>query len=182
MGSGNTPKRPSFDYRPQKFSANELLGFNAGKSRFQLNTPGGLMALASGPMLAPLLLAQEFGSQHQTQRQLRQLRPGFEQDAETQGQLARQQSIASGTGGGGVQTASEFGARNDVLAQFAALRQALEAQRLAQQAQLYGGIGALTGSVIGGVYGGPAGATAGGQAGGAVGGAPFSFYNSFGRR
>lgn len=158
MGKGKVGSN-KYDYTPDKLSANEGMGFNAGNSRFQLNTPGGIMAL--GGMGGPatwLLGGQELSSQYDTQKKLNQVKPGYEQEAQSQGMQARQQSIASGTGGGGVQSASDIQAYNGVMAQYAALRQALEAARLQQQMQMYG-----AGAQVAGYYfGGPAGGAAAG--------------------
>lgn len=137
MGGNN-----KVDYSPDKLSANEMLGFNAGKTRYQMNTPAGLYTLATlgqGPGgLMPGI--QDLAGQDKVQDQARKVRPGFENRAESQGLQARQQSIASGTSGGGVQTQMDTQAFNRVMAQYAALRQALEMQRQAQQAQMYGSI------------------------------------------
>jgi hypothetical protein len=143
MGAGNTPK-----YNPSKLSANEAMGFNAGKTRYQMNTPAGLYTLATlgmGPGAIPAM-GEDMAGQHKVQKQLRGLKPGYEQQAESQGLQARQQSIASGTGGGGVQTSADTQAYNSVMAQYAALRQALEMQRLQQQMQMYGTIAQVAGS------------------------------------
>lgn len=146
MGGNN-----KFSYNPKSLSANEAMGFNAGNSRYQMNTPGGLLTLASlaNPASAALVGGQELSSQHGVQKQLNAAKPGYEQEAESQGLQARQQSIASGTGGGGVQTASDVGAYNRVMAQYAALRQALEMQRMQQQMQMYGSFAQMAGMFAG---------------------------------
>ena len=145
MGGSNSGSN-SLSYNPSKLSANEALGFNAGKTRYQMNTPQGLLAL-SNPV-GWMGGAYDLANQNADQKALRQVRPGYEQEAESQGLQARQQSIASGTGGGGVQTATDTQAYNRVMAQYAALRQAMQAQRMAKQMQMYGSIGQLAGMFL----------------------------------
>lgn len=133
---------PYIEYSPDKFSANELMGVKAGKTQYQFNSPAGIYALATlgtGPG-AREALAQDAGSQYDTQKKLRALKPGYEQQAEAEGGMAQQGAISSGLGGGGVQSAAGSQAYNRVLAQYAALRQAMEAQRVAQQMQMYGSL------------------------------------------
>jgi hypothetical protein len=135
MGAGNTPK-----YNPSKLSANEAMGFNAGKTRYQMNTPAGIYTLATLGMGPGGVMPgmEDLAGQYKVQKQLRGLKSGYENEAESQGMQARQQSIASGTGGGGVQTSADTQGYNSVMAQYAALRQALEMQRVQQQMQMYG--------------------------------------------
>lgn len=143
MGAGNTPK-----YNPSKLSANEAMGFDSGKTRYQMNTPAGLYTLATlgmGPGAIPAM-GEDMAGQHQVQKQGRALQPGYERQAENQGMHARQQAIAGGVGGGGVQTSADTGAYNNVMAQYSALRQALEMQRRQQQMQMYGSMAQLAGS------------------------------------
>jgi len=77
-------------------------------------------------------MAQENPAEVRKQKQL------ADTQGRSQGQQARQMSIASGTGGGGIQHQTDSAAYNRVLEQYAALRQALEMQR---QQHMMSGIG-----------------------------------------
>lgn len=63
----------------------------------------------------------------------------------TQGLQARQGAISMGLGGGGVQTQTDTQAYNQVMSQYAALRNALELQRMNQQSMMYNQVGQLVG-------------------------------------
>jgi len=87
----------------------------------------------------------------------------------TQGMQARQGAISMGLGGGGVQTQTDTQAYNQVMAQYAALRNALEMQRMNQQAMMYSQVGQLVG-----MYGMAGRGGAGSQAGTG----PSNYYGS----
>ena len=162
MGKGKVGSN-KYDYTPDKLSANEVMGAKVGATNYKMNTPEGLYTLANPAGF--LMAGNDLAGQHESQRQARAAKPGYEQEAQSQGMQARQQAIASGMGGGGVQSQMDIQAYNGVMAQYAALRQALEAARMAQKAQMYG----MAGQVAGTYFGGPAGGAAGGQAGSSLG-------------
>ena len=143
MGKGKVGSN-KYDYTPDKLSANEGLGAKVGATQYQMNTPEGLYTLANPAGF--LMGANDLAGQHESQRQAREAKPGFEREAQSQGMQARQLSIASGTGGGGVQSQMDIQAYNGVMAQYAALRQALEAARIQQNMQMYGAFGQVAGA------------------------------------
>lgn len=166
MGKGNVGGN-KYDYTPDKLSANEAMGVKLGQTQYQFNTPAGLYTLATlgmGPGSREMM-AQDVSSQYDTQKQLRRAKPGYEQEARAQGAMARQQAIAGGLGGGGVQSSADVQAYNGVMAQYAALRQALEMARVQQQMQMYGGIAQAAGAFYtGGASAAPTGAGTGAAA------------------
>jgi len=72
-----------------------------------------------------------------TERRAERSEQAAQYEAETEGRLARQRALAQGIGGGGIQAGSEIQAINNVLAQYAAQREQLNAaDRAAAQQNL----------------------------------------------